>query len=138
MQPCLARGLVVPAVHVLVKHMRVIASESDNLLLQPAASLNHQLLVATVPQLTAMRYGARDATARRLDGVVPYLLGIDGRQLAMPVYDSARARADFAHYFLAIRPSPKTEVLIRSQSFRGQLDWGSSASCRLWPPGGAL
>ena len=88
MQPRLARGIVVAAVDGFVEHVRVVAAETRHFLLDAFPCRRHQLRVAPIPELVAMRQSTLHAAARRLDDVFVEYLGVDRRQLAVPVDDA--------------------------------------------------
>ena len=84
-QPDLAVGIVVPDVDRFAGDVGVMATETCDLLLQPPGGLGHEILVAARPELIAMGKCARDAFADCFDRVFAHELGIERRQLAMPI-----------------------------------------------------
>ena len=64
MQPGFAGDVVVAAVNGFVEHVGKIAAQPDYFLLKPGANGCHQILIAAVPQLVAMRERISDAMAR--------------------------------------------------------------------------
>ncbi len=89
MQPGFAGHIVMPAVDEFIEHVRVIASEAQHLLLEARVSLSHQILKALIPQLASMNEGTWHSLARRFDDVLGHRFGIERRQLAVPVDNTA-------------------------------------------------
>src|SRR5208282_2945464 len=85
MQPTLAGCAVMSAVDGFAQHVRVVASEADDLLFQPRASLSHQVLIAAIPQLILMSDRAWDTSARCFDNMFAFRFSIERGQFTVPV-----------------------------------------------------
>lgn len=91
-QPALERGVVAPAVDVLVDDVRAVAGQARELLAEALVHALHQLRMAAVPQLAFARDRAGDAIARGLHDVFVHGLSVERRKVAMPVDGGARRR----------------------------------------------
>jgi hypothetical protein len=97
MQPGFARRTVVSAVNAFVEHMRVVASEAEDLLFQPCSGLGHQILITLAPQFVSMKKCARNAGTRGFDNVLLYGISIERGQLAMPENNFGAMAGSCAH-----------------------------------------
>jgi hypothetical protein len=97
MQPGFARRTVVSAVNAFIEHMRVVASEAEDLLFQPCGGLGHQILITLTPQFVSMKKCAGNAGARGFDNMLGHGTGIERGQLAMPEYDFAAIAGSCGH-----------------------------------------
>ena len=84
MQPGFARRAVVSGVNGFIEHVRVVASETEDLLVQSCGSFGHQILITLVPQFALMKKCAGNALARGFDNIFGHGIGLERRQLAMP------------------------------------------------------
>jgi hypothetical protein len=66
-QPGLAGRVIVPAVNRLLQHVRRVAAEPSQFLMQPIENVRHEVVVTAIPKLVAMREAALHPHARRLD-----------------------------------------------------------------------
>ena len=67
--------------------MGKMTAQTSDFLRQAGLRLGHEFPIALIPELVTMRNRAWDAAAIGLDGVLCYQLGIERRQLAMPIHD---------------------------------------------------
>jgi hypothetical protein len=87
MQPSFTGYVVASGIDRFIEHMRVTASEAEHLLLQPMTYLSRQILMASIPQLIAMRHRTRHPRAGCFNNVFAHVFGIRRRKVAMPVDD---------------------------------------------------
>jgi hypothetical protein len=62
-----------------------MAAKSADFLLHSCLCVLHQLVIRAIPQLVMMGKPALHATASRLENVFAYHLGVEWRELAVPV-----------------------------------------------------
>lgn len=79
MEPALTGHVVVAAVDGFIQHVRVITTETDNLLLQPGARSNHQIFVALIPQFISMSQRVQYSRTGRLNDMLTHLLSVKWR-----------------------------------------------------------
>lgn len=87
MQPGLALGVVAAAVDRFVENVGVMSAEPGHLLAEPTPGLGHQIAIALVPEVVSMSEGPGDAVAGRFERVLAHGLGVERREIAVPVDD---------------------------------------------------
>jgi len=84
-EPRFTSGVIVLGFDRFVVDVREVATESRNLLHEPALRVDHQFPIALIPQLVTMRDRSSNVAAVRLDGVFRYEFRCEWRQFPMPV-----------------------------------------------------
>jgi hypothetical protein len=74
-----------PTVDGFIKHVRVVTAKAHNLLFQAFTGFSHQIPIALVPQFVSMHERARNPATRRFDNMLGHGIGIERRQLTVPV-----------------------------------------------------
>ena len=111
-QPRLAGRIVVLAVDGFVQHVRIVAAETIDFLLDALPRHGHQLPIALLPQFVSMRQRAGHPCAGGLDDMLVDDIGGDGRQLAVPEDDLGRWMG-FAHGWEGFYRYGRIRVMIR-------------------------
>ena len=86
-QPRLAGRIIAPTVDRLFENVGVIAAKTPDLLSQAILKAGHQIIVAAIPQRTSTCQIACHTDAVGFDDVLAVGLGIERRQLTVPIDD---------------------------------------------------
>jgi len=100
-QPRLAGDLVALGRDGLAVHMYELPTQARDLLRETAFGVGDELSIASIPELIAVGDRARQAAAVGLNGVFGHHLGVERRELSMPI-----------HYLLPIVGSCAQRVLV--------------------------